>query len=1235
MARLTYLSPREVSRYVTFERRDFKWTYQPQQPKSMSDHQAEGTADIWNLLQQPYGLALLADEVGLGKTIQALAACALLWRTRPFARVLVIAPRQVVAENWLGEYTVFVRDHYKQSDDIVKSSLSGEPINGIAPCTDLYHLCRLTAGNTARLLVAKTTSFSYLTSRVAQHRKISGVARTLEREAGIDPDFTVRGLERELRSWPNDDRGKQARGIAAVMRDWLIQEHGGFDLLIIDEAHYYRTFHGESQKVNAAISFFGAARDGRRISPKTILLTATPNHSSSEDIRNIVRYFSEDLAAHKPREILQKVGLRRLRLLADRTKYEYRQEIPGPVELGEDPLADLFFGWYLRRLVAQRAKSGEESGLNRIIFGYMEGYEFIPGVPEPEEQGPAAPDGIGNQEAAEELASEKDEAIDNESKDFHKAEDSDLLQMMSTQFADIFGTAPNHPKYNKTLEVLLSSDSDLFASEDPGQRKALIFVRRIASAKEISRRYTMKLDRRLADHLKSLLGPRSLADLQRIGPAPKETDGYIDYESEPNESPPDSASESTVLGAFRQRKSRTTAGSRFARLLTNARSPFSLFFELPPDPAEPWSMAGGFELPLLQAKDERRTATHYRASSMRAREEFYDRNEPLAADLLRLAGNIPNLQESQQRLPVENLWTAYWSILASGEDPSLERAVRTAWIDMTVYEREGLAGFVSAGVRLASPSIVDLYVRYVQSRTGRSEVRYEDFMAAVKQMLPGSWLFRELTECILTFQTFVRKVWPRKDGEILHGKWERLFGAAAPAYGYTAGTKNESVRRTFNTPFFPYVLVATSVLQEGVNLQYFCNRVLHYGIAWTPGDNEQRVGRIDRRFGLLEREFLANRTDKRLEIHYPVLMGTLDEMQVSQFLFNLKLAEAMMDQCLQEQSEKEFDPSHSVTESMERLCLTKPPEKIIQCPYPVRDDLFDKAVPLPSVEQPPNFRIELRRLFADLAREVPRESIQALSRTGTFLGVVNVPQDDGRRDQPVVAEVCLWPEMTNRTEQVLYLLVLTSPLFSEQEQDLLCSERGREAASQILRDHPMVQLVLDEDKSGRFRIHGRVSLPLFRGHDYLLNAKEIVMGRNSLALAVDGIERKLEMPDYRWKEFIESMGKGRGLETTVVESVRARRSSPTWGTLGPGWKVHADAYYMREQEITPSGMAESSDSWFWALTRMGHYPMVQWLPVGNRGRVTQRIAWPRVDFQPEERHLIEEWEHCVTSKLLA
>lgn len=62
----------------------------------------------------------------------------------------------------------------------------------------------------------------------------------------------------------------------------------------------------------------------------------------------------------------------------------------------------------------------------------------------------------------------------------------------------------------------------------------------------------------------------------------------------------------------------------------------------------------------------------------------------------------------------------------------------------------------------------------------------------------------------------------------------------------TLGSRKEQVRAAFNSPFWPFVLVSTSVGQEGLDFHNYCHSVLHWNLPSNPVDLEQREGRVHR-----------------------------------------------------------------------------------------------------------------------------------------------------------------------------------------------------------------------------------------------------------------------------------------------------------------------------------------------------------------------------------------------------
>lgn len=69
--------------------------------------------------------------------------------------------------------------------------------------------------------------------------------------------------------------------------------------------------------------------------------------------------------------------------------------------------------------------------------------------------------------------------------------------------------------------------------------------------------------------------------------------------------------------------------------------------------------------------------------------------------------------------------------------------------------------------------------------------------------------------------------------------------------------RRESVRRAFNSPFRPFVLVSTSIGQEGLDFHAYCRKVVHWNLPSNPIDLEQREGRVNRYDSLALRQNLV------------------------------------------------------------------------------------------------------------------------------------------------------------------------------------------------------------------------------------------------------------------------------------------------------------------------------------------------------------------------------------------
>jgi len=89
--------------------------------------------------------------------------------------------------------------------------------------------------------------------------------------------------------------------------------------------------------------------------------------------------------------------------------------------------------------------------------------------------------------------------------------------------------------------------------------------------------------------------------------------------------------------------------------------------------------------------------------------------------------------------------------------------------------------------------------------------------------------------------------------------------------GKTESKTRQNLMLTFNTPFYPDVLIATSVMAEGVDLHLNCRFIIHHDLCWNPSTLEQRTGRIDRIGAKVEQ------CGQPINIYHPYIAATQDE----------------------------------------------------------------------------------------------------------------------------------------------------------------------------------------------------------------------------------------------------------------------------------------------------------------------------------------------------------------------
>ncbi|MDZ5446070.1 helicase-related protein [Micromonospora sp. 4G57] len=87
---------------------------------------------------------------------------------------------------------------------------------------------------------------------------------------------------------------------------------------------------------------------------------------------------------------------------------------------------------------------------------------------------------------------------------------------------------------------------------------------------------------------------------------------------------------------------------------------------------------------------------------------------------------------------------------------------------------------------------------------------------------------------------------PRHPGQPikLPGRFALRYGGRGEEQSQV--NRKETVRRAFNSPFWPFVVATTSAGQEGIDFHQWCSAVVHWNTPANPVDFEQREGRVHR-----------------------------------------------------------------------------------------------------------------------------------------------------------------------------------------------------------------------------------------------------------------------------------------------------------------------------------------------------------------------------------------------------
>jgi hypothetical protein len=153
---------------------------------------------------------------------------------------------------------------------------------------------------------------------------------------------------------------------------------------------------------------------------------------------------------------------------------------------------------------------------------------------------------------------------------------------------------------------------------------------------------------------------------------------------------------------------------------------------------------------------------------------------------------------------------------------------------------------------------VEHFCRFLAERCIAAE--REDFLSALEKVQTGTHFGKE-----------VRSVFDPAEKTVEDDSGAMLLPNVRLANGEVRAETRRRLLLTFNTPLFPEILIASSVMAEGVDLHLNCRYVIHHDLCWNPSTLEQRSGRVDR-IGSK-----AERVKKSINIFMPYVAATQDE----------------------------------------------------------------------------------------------------------------------------------------------------------------------------------------------------------------------------------------------------------------------------------------------------------------------------------------------------------------------
>jgi hypothetical protein len=477
----------------------------------------------------------------------------------------------------------------------------------------------------------------------------------------------------------------------------------------------------------------------------------------------------------------------------------------------------------------------------------------------------------------------------------------------------------------------------------------------------------------------------------------------------------------------------------------------------------------------------------------------------------------PSLNSKKlEPIQFDTIFTLLFNLECS--DATLAKKIQQAELtynNFSIIEKEGFTKYLEKGILFSSSFLVVFYAEMksiASKKNYRGEDLYLEFSKTVKANMEGNGLVELICKAIQSFRIFYRKELGKTEANLLAENWSFLTNTL-PVFPVCADTNRNSILKAFNTPFFPNTLISTSVLQEGVDLHYHCNEVIHYGLAWTQGDNEQRVGRVDRLNGKMELQLKTN-TKAELPIHYPYLQNTIDEDQTSRFILRKFEAEKLIDQFKNVELTKEINYAERVPEEVWKKCFNNPEviKENIKDPYPVLIDFDFEDIKVKSFKNTNNLQIIdlLDPIFNSLAYRFTEQFKlykKDTANNDNRLFAIRHIRENGRH-QPLIAEFDYYERGMSILKIPVFYLRIKTPIYKRGHHYDNLTHFGN--LKDTYAHNPIIKICYDDKRKDEFRYFVCIDLPLFQisRSEINISHKELIFLIEELISFSDDLEKQ-------------------------------------------------------------------------------------------------------------------------------